>query len=551
MGYKNDMKARIQIVAMICLMAQAALGDSPPHGKERLRELAVFPSITLQSGYEYKSGWNGVWLGNEVSLPADLKEIRKQLNEKPNDIDLKLQLRFLLEHNHQTNDARICNLEVEQLCRKRLETKAEDGWVMVQLSQTLENLDKPSEAESYLRKSVVLSSNDWRGWSQLGIHLAINAKEKLLPSADRSRNYPLGREMEAITTFHASPEEMKQSEELQHEAEQCMGKAEALGKNESLFWQKRFEYSGCVAQCNLFRKHQRGEPAKNPSTECVGALSKSFVDDLRRAASLRPDDAKLIGLAEYAVCTAAIAEAYQNGKTSADGTGILTDAVRKSVREAASRLENLYPKLDKTNEAAALEYHGMLVALVLAGGNDLSPVISDFRRAVALDPKREQAWDMLIGLSFKSASPEELEQLCESRIKANPTVRNHLILAKYLVTEKKWNRANEEAKSALKLEPENLDAGIMLAALSIRSEPIDRLPENLPMFLFKINERAQKLPEGNERNALTRASSLNWAIVEVLLDRLDGKNNAKGMVEDLLRNNPDDQDAKNIRAALE
>ncbi len=543
------MKARFQILAIICLTAQTALGDSPPRGKERLRELAVFPSITLQSGYEYKSGWNGVWLGNEVSLPADLKEIREQLKEKPNDIDLKLQLRFLLEHNHQTNEARACNLEAEQQCRKRLETRPNDGWEMVQLSEALENLDKVSEAESFLRKSVVVSSNDWCCWAHLGIHLAGRAAKLLFPSADRNGNAQSNLDIEALTNFQAPPEAMKQSEELQSEAERCMDKAQALGKNESLFWEKRAEYSSIVAWGNVIQKRRREESVVFVGAHYLAALSKSYLDDLRKASSLRPDDAKLIFLTGYMEWMAAIAESRASGKTVVDGTYTLTDAARKSIREAASRLESLYPKLGKTREAAALEFHAFLSAV--SNEDAENGVIADVRRAVALDPTREQSWDMLIGLSSKSASPDEIEKLCESRLKTNTSARNHLIFAKLLTKEKKWARAKEQTEAALKLEPENLIGKIMLVALAIRQEPGEKLTEAVHPQFEAVHKLLSQMPEGDDRNARMCEAMSNLAISLVLADEPDGKAQASTLLENILSNVPDYQPAKDIRSALE
>ena len=175
------MKPKFLIIAAFWIMAYAALGDSPPRGKERLRELAVFPVFQLSLGYEFKTAWDDMWIGGSQEMAAEIQEIRGTLKKEPGDTERMAHLAYLLNQNYQTNEVRGWSLEIERICRKRLETTPDSGWLLVQLGRALNNLGKTDEAESVLRKSALVSSNDWHCLAYLGDFLEAGSFVALLP----------------------------------------------------------------------------------------------------------------------------------------------------------------------------------------------------------------------------------------------------------------------------------------------------------------------------------------------------------------------------------
>jgi hypothetical protein len=100
----------------------------------------------------------------------------------------------------------------------------------------------------------------------------------------------------------------------------------------------------------------------------------------------------------------------------------LPDTTRKFIHSAMTRLEGLSEDPDSKIAVGALENHGFLS---MAFGN--SPAAeADLRRAVVLDPTLESAWDFLIGALAESAAWDETVAVCEARLKATDSARNHL-----------------------------------------------------------------------------------------------------------------------------
>jgi hypothetical protein len=543
------MKARFQILAIICLMAYAALGDSPPRGKERLRELAVFPSFQLSLSYEFKMAWDDMWIGGSQEMADEIQEIRGALKKEPGDTERMAHLAYLLNQNNQTNEVRIWSQEVEGLCRKRLDTTPENGWLLVQLGRALNNLGKTNEAESVLRKSVLVASNDWRCPAFLGNLLESDSYSALLPPDLGNQNGPQRNQYEVLLEYKPSSEARARSGELHREAARYMDQAVALGRKDPELWLARARFSSQSGQRDYLYQHQSG-PTGSPAA-LLAAQFKAPIADLRKASELKPKDYKLIYLPAYLEWGTALADAQATGKANLETSEIITDAARKLVREAMTRLENLYQQLDKKNEAAALEAHGLLGVMIDAEHIKNGASLPDFRRAIALDPLREQSWDFLMGASAESASSGELEEICEARLKARDSARNHLLFARHLIREKKWDQGKEQVESAIKLESENVIGKITLAALIIRQSKDAAGLEPAEMQLGAASKLIAQMPDSQEKNDRYREFVLNTYLVNILLNYPESNEKARSVLDEFLRTSPNDEDAKAIKAALD
>ena len=73
-----------------------------------------------------------------------------------------------------------------------------------------------------------------------------------------------------------------------------------------------------------------------------------------------------------------------------------------------------------------------------------------------------------------SASLDELQAMCEARLKQKDSARNHLILGKLFTKQSKWDNATTQTYAALKLEPDNINAHLMQLALLLRQSTDDQ-----------------------------------------------------------------------------
>ena len=180
---------------------------------------------------------------------------------------------------------------------------------------------------------------------------------------------------------------------------------------------------------------------------------------------------------------------------------------------------------------------------------DLGGAETALRRAVALEPAREKAWDtLLVAMVQSGATPAEMQTVCESLLKNKNSARNRLLLAKVLLNQSKWDQAAEHIKEAAKLEPDNIVVCLFEGALAMKSGADEDHLATATQVMLHANDLLDKMPADNERATRWREFMLNGAILSGLLDKpID----AKDWVDRVLREFPDDETAKDIRTAIQ
>jgi tetratricopeptide (TPR) repeat protein len=229
-------------------------------------------------------------------------------------------------------------------------------------------------------------------------------------------------------------------------------------------------------------------------------------------------------------------------------TDMLPDATRQFIHTAMTRLENLSRNSDRILAAGALENLGMLNMIF---GNK-PEAATDFRRAVAMDPTREQSWDMWLGSIKNSASPEELVAVCELRLKEKDSARNRLLLARaFQQYEKKWDKSAEQAQAAIKLEPDNLVAHLELMALALKQSADTNFMSKASEQFYRLDEIWKKIPDNKKNWARWREWTLNLSIYDGLVNTPEYNQAAKTCIENVLKSFPNDKQAREIAIALE
>ena len=184
----------------------------------------------------------------------------------------------------------------------------------------------------------------------------------------------------------------------------------------------------------------------------------------------------------------------------------------------------------------------------MAFGNNPAAA-SDFRRAVALDPTREQSWDLLLAAAGAD-SREEALSVCEARLKQKNSPRNHLLLARAFEHEKNWDKAGEQAEAALGLDTNNIVANLELLALAIKQNANTNFMASAHEQFVRTQAAYEKLPDDNEKGKRWRELTLNGAILYGLENSPDFVKAANEWVVVVLKSDPNDQQARDIKAAL-
>jgi len=524
---------------------------APPHGKARLRELAVFPKLNLTFGWGFDfQGGTLNYTDNNADPLEEIARLRQELKQQPDNIQRFLQLGGLLDQNNETNESQICYQKAEQLCRNRLTVNPRDGLILSDLGQALLALNKKDEAESVSRRATLISSNEWKCWVCLGQILENRSIEQLFPQKSVASIFALANSApQKLLNYRPPPSALERAEASSSEAAKCFDRAVAAAPKEADVFVCRAGYKIISNLENLLIQHFRSNDNLEPNKlRSIFFFTKTAVPDIQQAARLSPNNYKIIGMAACFEWINAVVQAMPQKLTF----DTLPYETRRSIREAMTRLENLSLDSDKRKAAGALEFLGCLNMTIsgsdAAGCRAAEPY---FRRAVSLDPSRDTSWNMLLGvLHGESAPSEDMVTVCESRLKYKNSAWNHLLLAKTLQKQEQWAKATEQAAAAIKLETNNVAARLMLFALCIRqsSDPKYLTIADQDMHSFSTNA-LNEITSEDEKADRAREILLNTAILWGLNDQPE---RAKELLRTtVLKKNPDDKDAREIMSVLE
>jgi tetratricopeptide (TPR) repeat protein len=524
---------RVLVVTFLTLtLASPAI--SPKVGKQRLRELAVFPSasFTWKLGFTFSSSINE--LADDTSLTNRIEETRREIKETPGDIERQIRLGALLAENGETNVSKQCFEKAVALCRTRAESHPQDGLVLTHLGRALAALNKVDESESVYRRATMLSSNEWKCWAGLGEFLDQRSFGLIVPEKFWSYATSGSALPPEVLDFRPPADAFERARKLSAEAAPSFDRAVSLAPKEPDVFLRRAMHFWLADLTDRLIKHLEGR--KTFDANLLAAAWGKSVPDLWEAVKLSPETPRLIGLAAWFEWVGA---GPADPKDRSFDT--LPEATRKSIHDAMNRLERLGDHPNQKLAAQALE----AAAILKLAAGDAAGSVKDLRRVVSLDPSRDNAWELLVGaLAHSSAPSEQLVTACESRLKLRKSARNHLLLAKALVKQHRWERAAEEARVALKLETNNIPAHLMAAALVIRQN--GELAEAMK-HLYAVNDALDALPDNEERWDRLREYLLNGAIVSALNDQ---PKEAKEWVNLVLKRDPDDDEAKEILSAI-
>lgn len=518
------------------------VAETQPRGPDRLRELVIFPNINLSFGLGLRQQDNHWVISQIVDLRGEIAGQRNELQRQPNDAQQLMHLGYLLDCDGETNESRSCYLKAEQLCRDKVAANPQDGSALVDLGESLDALGNEEEAESNFRKATLVSSNEWPCWVGLGNFLPNQWFSSMFPTNLQSQIVPGRMLSQEAMNFRPSAEALGRAEAACRESSRCFDHAMLLAPNEPEVFLQRAGYMSISNWQDCFFRHCRNNEEINPKNWLLSFFSRETIANLKKAAELKPKDYQCISFATYVEYFVPMMQANQPDFSKDQ----LPEASRQSLQDAMTRLENLSRDPDKKTAAGALENLGFLNFVF---GNHTSAT-ANFRQALALDPAREQAWDMLLGALAVSGSPEEKVEACKARLKQKDSARNHLLLARAFEHQKKWDKAGEQSQAALESEPDNIIAHLELMALDlVQSSGTDFMAKASDQYA-RTEAAYEKLPVNNEKQSRWRELTLNLAILDGLASEPEYQKAARVCLEAVLKHYPDDKQAKDISDAL-
>ena len=533
-----------RLLILVVLATSLSLeATAPPHGEERLRELVVFPQmdVSFNWGINFQEGH---WVINQnVDLSEAIAAQREDLKRRSDDVEGLMHLAYLLDSNDETNESQSCYQEAERLCRHKIAANPQDGLILTELGRVLDESGNKGEAEHCFRKATLISSNDWRCWVGLGNFLSSGYFWRMFPSNYCDQILFGKTPSEEVLNYWPTADAFNKAESACQEASQCFDRAVVLAPKEpEVFFQRAGYMSSSNGQACFFR-HYRDFEVINRDKWLLAFSSRETITNLYQAAELEPKGCEYLSLAAFfEVLHSAMESHLNNGRADS-----LSEGTKTSIHGAMARLRKISEDSDKKLAAEAFEDLGMLNVTF----DNKPDAIVDFRRAVALDPTRKQSWDLLLGTLFDSAPPDELLAVAQVRLKTDDSARNHIVLSKILAQKmSKWKEAAEQAEIANKLDTNSIVSFLMLGAIALKQTTDTNGLSVATKYFANAKNLFDATSVGVENRKHYREFMLDVAILNGVKGTQNGNKVARLLIETILKNNPNDREAKDILAAL-
>lgn len=527
------------LIAWALWLSSFGHGATPVGSKERLRRLARLPRLSFTVGMAFDPLRGFSMLSDRATALREIAELRKALQGNASDAPRYARMGRWYGDLGEEKQARTALTKAVDLYREQGADQSDDGVLLADFGTALSALGNAEEAERILRRAVRASPKEWKCAAALGRFLG----QQALVALTAKDNPPGESAAPNASPLKVAPAQAEKAQKLGQEALECYDRAVELGPKEPE------PYAGRATARSLQRLLQAmldgGSGSEPESLRLAKALyPKESLSDLRMAMSLSPKDPKAVGTAVmFELLLAAVDRGATHLEAFAEGEGwdSLPDATRQSLRESMARLEEMSQTGEAGPAAAALEMLGTLQCFVV---RDVRGAESSLRRAVDLDPKRNQAWESLVYLLASNKRSEDLLVVCEARLKTEESAHARLLLAKAYEQLERWDRLLDTAETLQRRYPEDFNANLALAAALLRRPPDDAALSRSAHAIAKAEKLLGTSPTADQ--------VVNLLVLRGVLLGLAGQTEAaRSSFKQLLEIEKDNADAREALEILE
>lgn len=536
---------RMLIILLPLALSTAARAQEVDRSK--LRQLLRLPSMTVGYviGFSGKRGFQ--FLDEKVDVAAEIGEVRKTLRGDARDAPRYRKLGSLYGELRDEERSREALRQAATLYRQRVQSKPKDGRLHAMLGETLSAIQEVEEAEVVLRRAVQLSPTESTGWAQLAWLLVGRAERTLLGTEVGDIPGTYEGLLHRIIQKPPTPDQAAGAQRYLDEARNCFDQAVAATPREPEIYVQRGlcrSWSGFVQGILQVLREEPKVPLHMRGAESFMnlALSPEALADFQHAARLRPNDYRSIATAAlFELITYTTRPRERPAVPSLRPWDALPQKAQSSLRTSLDRLQVLAQRTNKAAAAGAAEALGAFQAAL----EDRAEAEKNLRRALALDPARDRAWEILTALLLKDHRFEELAELGERRTETYDSVRIRILLAKIDAARNQLDRSEANIRAALKLAPQDVTANVAYAVLLMKRE-------DSPMILREAGDHLLKAVEGSRGQSLTRSQSFDYRLTTAIYLALAGKEQEAVLrLERLLEELPENPEAREALGVLQ
>jgi tetratricopeptide (TPR) repeat protein len=272
-------------------------------------------------------------------------------------------------------------------------------------------------------------------------------------------------------------------------------------------------------------------------------FSPDSISDFREVVRLSPKDPLAIGGCAFYEAWSQALQKRATIQSGEDLWNLLPDETRHSILGLFARLENLSESSDPHLAGGA--FTSLAIARVFVRG-DFPNGITNLRRALSLVPSSDKTADLLVSFYASQARFDEMLPLCEERVKGKDTIHNRILLAKVYDKLHKAQKTEDQLRSILKNEPDNVCANVAMASLLLKRGQDESVLREAKGLLERTKPLLEKTDTSDSRDL-----QVHYVLTVAVFYGLAGDNEAaRAEVKKVLDQDPVNDYAKAVLAAL-
>lgn len=505
----------------------------------QLRERVRLPQVSFNLEPNFGRSW-GVTADEDVGDPAaELLRVTPTLTGKPTEAGERLRLYRLALIAGDTNAV---THRAAALAGYRAWTNSAsaDLAARIGMARALSLSGDDVNAEVQLRELSRTHPESWEVWVLLGDVLSSRSLAIFTGWGTEAPPNAMG----AYVMGSLKPKgDAKAAAAVFEEAGRCEATALKLAPQEPRMWAARIPF--------FLDREMRRRVLENPATPAERQAAVSLLNqaaaapEVEAALKVLPDDYRLQGLAIYVRILPELAEARVRLGVNPDGRRPIDSLrfdTRAWVRERMTRMEALIsnPSLTPSRQAGAAEMAASYQYVLMGNGVEATRLA---RRAVALDPSRRKAFELVIAGVVNEKRWDDLESMSRERILSHDNPLARLLLAKAHFVAGRKDIALKSLNEAVAIYPQDrlLQAGWLAARVAVPGAPEDAA---MSARLHQMFPDPANTPDETDANHSVVLSA-------VIAQAIEGETAMpKKVLRSLLGADPDDDYARSVLLTL-
>ncbi len=471
---------RLTLIALALGTVTAGTAVGQGVDKEKLRKAARLPAVSPEIVIAVNAEGRFIVKGEKIDPRAEIKTLNAALKGDDSDAAWYYELGVWHVQLDEEALAKTAFAKALELASRQLEVRPDDGAFLVLRAKALYASGKKAEYESALREAVRKAPRAWQPHQALGGWLHEKALCELL-NEPFSGEGGLAELLRQVVLAKPSPERILRWEQLTKEGSKYLDCAVTLAPKEPNVYYSRANLRWMQGAVSGLLRRLRGEKVE---TADLLLFPPAYVADVQTAARLLPDDYRAVGMVAIAQFTVAAREVGLKDHGPKGVLESLPEKTRKPLREDLERLEKIAKGRDPRAAAGAL-----VVLTLLYGSLDQDArALASLERAIALDPSRDNAWDLLSVALDQDKYSGRLIKVCQDRVRYQDSAYTRYWLARAYADAGQPGKAEEQMRAALKLDPKDVRANRGLAVLLLRRSDDAGALDEAARVLLKVRE---------------------------------------------------------------